>query len=143
MLERRTHWEKTAHGLLVGAILHVLYAGVDKSLAGVVTFLSDPTRPFERTLRAMLTTNHLGTAEAPRVHPVVASAAREVLNKSDNERSGVLSTAMSYLGLYRDPVVAAVTASSDWRVADLVDASHPVSPSTSSFRRLTSAAPAR
>jgi type IV secretion system protein VirD4 len=37
---------------------------------------------------------------------VVASAARELLNKSDNERSGVLSTAMSFLGLYRDPVVA-------------------------------------
>ena len=127
MLERRTHWEKTAHGLLVGAILHVLYAAADKSLAGVVTFLSDPARPFERTLRAMLTTNHLGTADAPGVHPVVASAAREVLNKSENERSGVLSTAMSYLGLYRDPVIAAVTASSDWRIADLVDATNPVS----------------
>lgn len=126
-LERRNHWEKTAHGLLVGAILHVLYAGADKSLGGVVTFLSDPTRPFERTLRAMMTTNHLGTEDAPRVHPVVASAAREVLNKSDNERSGVLSTAMSYLGLYRDPVVAAVTARSDWHIADLADAAHPVS----------------
>jgi type IV secretion system protein VirD4 len=127
MLERRTHWEKTAHGLLVGAILHVLYAAADKSLAGVATFLSDPARPFERTLRAMMTTNHLGTPDAPRVHPVVASAAREVLNKSENERSGVLSTAMSYLGLYRDPVIAAVTSSSDWRIADLVDAAHPVS----------------
>ena len=74
-----------------------------------------------------MTTNHLGSPEVPRVHPVVASAAREVLNKSENERSGVLSTAMSYLGLYRDPVIAAVTSSSDWRIADLVDATHPVS----------------
>jgi len=32
-----------------------------------------------------------------------------LLNKSDNERSGVLSTAMPFLGLYRDPVVADVT----------------------------------
>jgi type IV secretion system protein VirD4 len=46
----------------------------------------------------MMTTNHLGTPEAPLVHPVVASAARELLNKSENERSGVLSTAMSFLG---------------------------------------------
>jgi type IV secretion system protein VirD4 len=53
------------------------------------------------------------------VHPVVASAARELLNKSDNERSGVLSTAMSFLGLYRDPVVAQVTRRCDWRIADL------------------------
>jgi type IV secretion system protein VirD4 len=33
----------------------------------------------------------------------------KLLNKSENERSGVLSTAMSFLGLYRDPVVAKVT----------------------------------
>jgi type IV secretion system protein VirD4 len=75
----------------------------------------------------MMATNHLGTSEAPMVHPVVASAARELLNKSDNERSGVLSTAMSFLGLYRDPTVAATTAACDWRITDLMDAKHPVS----------------
>src|SRR6516165_10710924 len=115
-LERRNHWEKTSHSLLVGAILHVLYAEADKTLAGVANFLSDPRRPIATTLRAMMTTPHLG--DLP--HPVVASAARELLNKSENERSGVLSTAMSFLGLYRDPVVAKVTARCDWRIADLV-----------------------
>jgi type IV secretion system protein VirD4 len=126
-LERRNHWEKTSHSLLVGAILHILYAEEEKTLARVATFLSDPQRSFVATLRRMMETNHLGTAEAPRVHPVVASAAREVLNKSENERSGVLSTAMSFLGLYRDPTVAAVTSACDWRIADLVEADHPVS----------------
>jgi type IV secretion system protein VirD4 len=105
-LEKRNHWEKTSHALLVGAILHILYAGVDKTLAGVGAFLSDPKQPIESTLHAMMTTPHLGEAG---VHPVVASAARELLNKSANERSGVLSTAMSFLGLYRDPVLAQVT----------------------------------
>ncbi|ALR20925.1 conjugal transfer protein TraG [Sphingobium baderi] len=123
-LEKRNHWEKTSHALLVGAILHVLYAEPDKTLAGVANFLSDPGRPIETTLRAMMLTPHLGEAG---VHPVVASAARELLNKSDNERSGVLSTAMSFLGLYRDPVVAAVTRQCDWRIADLVSGPHPVS----------------
>jgi type IV secretion system protein VirD4 len=122
-LERRNHWEKTSHALLVGAILHVLYAGEDKTLRGVANFLSDPACPFEVTLHRMMTTKHLG--DAP--HPVVASAAREVLNKSDNERSGVLSTAMSFLGLYRDPTVAEVTSRCDWRIADLISAEHPVS----------------
>jgi type IV secretion system protein VirD4 len=121
-LERRNHWEKTSHSLLVGAILHVLYAERDKTLAGVANFLSEPKRPIEATLRAMMTTRHLG--DAP--HPVVASAARELLNKSENERSGVLSTAMSFLGLYRDPVVAKVTARCDWRIGDLVDDKRPV-----------------
>ena len=121
-LERRNHWEKTSHALLVGAILHVLYAGQDKTLAGVAAFLSDPKRPIETTLRAMMTTAHLGEAG---VHPVIASAARELLNKSDNERSGVLSTAMSFLGLYRDPVVAQVTRRCDWRIRDLVENDRP------------------
>ncbi|WP_186116292.1 conjugal transfer protein TraG [Burkholderia gladioli] len=122
-LERRNHWEKTSHALLVGAILHVLYAGEDKTLRGVANFLSDPACPFELTLHRMMTTKHLG--DVP--HPVVASAAREVLNKSDNERSGVLSTAMSFLGLYRDPTVAEVTSRCDWRIADLIASEHPVS----------------
>ena len=116
-LDKRNHWEKTSHSLLVGAILHVLYAEADKTLAGVAAFLSDPKRPIETTLQAMMTTPHLGQ-KGP--HPVVASAARELLNKSDNERSGVLSTAMSFLGLYRDPVVAEVTCRCDWRIADLI-----------------------
>jgi len=123
-LDKRNHWEKTSHSLLVGAILHVLYAEADKTLAGVANFLSDPKRPVEATLRAMMNTPHLGEAG---VHPVIASSARELLNKSDNERSGVLSTAMSFLGLYRDPVVAKVTARCDWRIADLVAAERPVS----------------
>ena len=126
-LERRSHWEKTSHSLLVGAILHILYAEEEKTLARVATFLSDPQRPFTATLRRMMTTNHLGTKEAPQVHPVVASAAREVLNKSENERSGVLSTAMSFLSLYRDPTVAEVTSACDWRIADLVEGEQPVS----------------
>ena len=125
--ERRDHWEKTAHALLVGAILHVLYAEADKTLCGVATFLADPSRTIERTLRLMQTTNHLGTANEPKTHPVIASIARELTNKSENERSGVVSTAMSFLGLYRDPVIAATTAHSDWRIADLMTAEHPVS----------------
>src|SRR3546814_7830456 len=32
---------------------------------------------------------------------------------------------MSYLGLYRDPVVAEVTGRSEWRISDLVDGAIP------------------
>jgi len=126
-LERRNHWEKTSHALLVGAILHVLYASEDKTLRGVANFLSDPACPFEVTLHRMMTTRHLPNEQGGTPHPVVASAAREVLNKSENERSGVLSTAMSFLGLYRDPTVAEVTSRCDWRIADLISAEHAVS----------------
>jgi type IV secretion system protein VirD4 len=122
-LERRNHWEKTSHALLVGAMLHVLYAEEEKTLARVATLLSDPARSFAETLDVMLKTKHLGSE----VHPVVASAARELLDKSENERSGVLSTAVSFLQLYRDPTIASVTSACDWRIEDLLRAKYPVS----------------
>jgi type IV secretion system protein VirD4 len=125
-LERRNHWEKTSHALLVGVILHVLYADKNKTLARVTEILADPSQSFEKTLRIMMATNHLGTRATPKVHPVVAATARELLNKSENERSGVLSTAVSFLGLYRDPTIARNTEACDWRIADLVAAEKPV-----------------
>ncbi|MEQ3650970.1 IncP-type conjugal transfer protein TraG [Hyphomonas sp.] len=126
-LERRSHWDKTAHSLLVGAVLHVLYTEDDKSLAGVATLLSDPARPIDDTLERMLEANHLGSRDRPLTHPVVAEAARELLNKSENEKSSVVSTAISFLGLYRDPVVQRATSGSDWRIEDLFRGESPAS----------------
>jgi type IV secretion system protein VirD4 len=123
------HWIKTGHSLLVGAILHILYAGKpeEKNLPGIVKFLSNPQQTLVETLREMLTYPHLegeGGERSP--HPVVAGAARDMLNKSENERSGVLSTAMSFLTLYRDPIVAKNICDSDFRILDLVDSDRPV-----------------
>jgi type IV secretion system protein VirD4 len=121
--ETKDHWQTTAHSLLTGAILHVLYAEPDKTLAGVAAFLSDPSRTGADALKRMLETNHLPSGP----HPAVAQAAREMLNKSENELSGVFSTAMSCLGLYRDPVIARNTAASDFRIADLMNGDAPAS----------------
>lgn len=126
-LERRNHWDKTAHTLLVGAILHVIYAGADKTLAGVASLLSDPDRSIDETLEEMMASNHLGTEDAPLTHSVVAEAARELLNKSENEKSSVVSTAVSFLALYRDPVIRNATSASDWSLADLLPGGDPVS----------------
>src|SRR5437867_587619 len=62
-LERRTHWEKTSHSLLVGVILHVLYVEEKKTLTRVTEILADPAQSFEKTLRIMMATNHLGTQQ--------------------------------------------------------------------------------
>jgi len=75
----------------------------------------------------MMTTNHLGSKKSPKVHPEVASIAREMLNKSENELSGVVSTAMSFLEIYRDPIIAKTTSACDWCIADLKHAERPVS----------------
>ncbi|MGE3476782.1 MAG: IncP-type conjugal transfer protein TraG [Rhodospirillaceae bacterium] len=125
--ENESHWRKTSHSLLVAMILHVLYAEKEKTLARVASLMSEPGHSFIKTLHRMMETNHLGTSEEPKVHPVVAETAQEVLNKCDNERSSVLSTAISFLGLYRDPLVAQATAASDWRIADLMYSQRPVS----------------
>src|SRR6202022_1221050 len=54
-------------------------------------------------------------------------SAKDMLNKAENEKSGVLSTAMSFLTLYRDPVVARNTEVSDFKIADLMNSERPVS----------------
>ncbi len=133
----RDHWDRTAHALLVGVILHVLYAEADKTLHGCANLLTNPARPVVKTLQEMITTQHdpeghqnwvdPGTAQLTTTHPVVASAARALLDKAPNERSGVLSTALSFLELYRDPIVAGNTERSDFTVEDLMNHERPVS----------------
>jgi len=112
------HWVKTGAALLTGTILHVLYAEPNKTLRGVAGVLSDPSAAMPETIQRMLSTEHdldgsmrwrSYRGEPIRTHPIVAESMRELLNKSENERSGVFSTAMSFLSLYRDPVVAANT----------------------------------
>jgi len=44
----RDHWDLTAHDLLVGVILHALYAERDKTLRGCLTILADPARRSRR-----------------------------------------------------------------------------------------------
>ena len=78
--EKRDHWKSSAHTLLVGAILHVLYAEKDKSLGAVARFLSNPETPIYDTFQKMLITKHLPSGP----HPLVAQYAREMMDKSVN-----------------------------------------------------------
>lgn len=57
----------------------------------------------------------------------VAQATQSFLNKAPNEASGVLSTALSFLALYRDPIVAENTSFSDFTIEDLVNSEKPMS----------------
>lgn len=130
------HWQKTGHALLVGCALHVLYAESDKTLAGVIGFLSNPSRSIQDSLNYMLNTDHdmegtrgwVDTEGNPTfTHPVVAATARDMLNKAEEEMSSVVSTAVSYLTLYRDPIVARNTNYSEFIISDLMNDDKPVS----------------
>lgn len=137
------HWAKTGHELMSAALLHILYVSeLTKrpqmgTLRGLVSFFCDPSMTIEQVAETMLNTEHDPkgthgwedpiTGRPTKVHPVVAESARSFLNKSENERSGVQSTAMSFLSLYRDPIVAMNTAVSEFRVNDLMNSDVPVS----------------
>jgi len=131
----KDHWQKSAQALLVGVGLHVLYSEDNKTLNGMIRFLSHPGRTVEQAMAFMLDTDH--DMEGPGwpnpdgspnyCHPVVAAAARAMLNTAAEEQSSVLSTAISYLTLYRDPIVSRNTAQSDFKIQDLMNDDKPVS----------------
>ncbi|MBU0682719.1 MAG: type IV secretory system conjugative DNA transfer family protein [Candidatus Omnitrophica bacterium] len=131
------HWRQSAHSLLTGVILHVLYARKDKTLRGVANLLSDPDRPLSEVLNSMLKTEHdpegirgwlhPATHKPTKTHPVVASVARELKNKAYDECSGIVSTAISFVSMYRDTIIAKNTEKSDFRVIDLIHNDVPVS----------------
>lgn len=121
------HWAKTGYSLIVGTILHCLYVehanGRIATILDVANCLADPESPTLATLQTMLDTEH----SDGKTHPTVASCAREMMNKSENELSGVVSTAMSFLSLYRDPIVAKNTSVSEFKISDLMNHDRPVS----------------
>jgi type IV secretion system protein VirD4 len=136
------HWEKTASSFMLGAITHLLYKfrmdrrGVP-GIADVLTELTRPGVPWRKVVELWQEYPHLGYGEitrpggekavAPIVHPVVAQEAQSILNKPDEEAGSVLSTVISNMGLFRDPVVARNTKKSSFRIRDLMNHEDPVS----------------
>lgn len=125
------HWRSTAHAFLTGLILHLQYMAAEKgavaSLPGVAEALSDPSRPISQLYDEMIANKHLvvrdgtGAVTGRESHDTVSRAARDMLNRAENERSSVLSTAMSFLSLYRDPLVARNVSRSDFKISDLMN----------------------
>ncbi len=122
-LRERSHWQLRAFELLVAAILWTLYVEEKKTLSRLGELLADPRRPVTHLLEEML----LRPIKDGAPHPVVASGARQLLDMAEAERSGVISTALGYLALYRDPVLARATEVSDFAIADIITGARPVS----------------
>ena len=123
----QTHWQKTSQALLVGVILHVLYKsereGTPATLSAVDSMLSDPDRDIRELWMEMAMQNYLDGKS----HPVIAASARDMLDRPEEEAGSVLSTAKSYLSLYRDPIVANNISTSDFTIRDLMHHDSPVS----------------
>jgi type IV secretion system protein VirD4 len=122
----RDHWDRAVSPTITSTILHILYSkpAHHHNMEAVAYYLADAERhSIKEALDEMRTTNHLGSAP----HPVIASMAQELLQKSPNDLSGVISTAMDYVGDYRDPLIAHLTRTSDFRIAELQFGPQPVS----------------
>lgn len=122
-----SHWQKTSQALLVGVILHVLLKakneGIPATLPHVDAIMSDPNQDIGQLWIEMTQYGHVNGKN----HSVVASSARDMIDRPEEEAGSVLSTAKSYLALYRDPIVAKNVSKSDFYIKDLMNHLHPVS----------------
>lgn len=134
------HWVATSYELLVGMLLHIAYGGGDaRSLPAVSRKLGDPSFSDIRQLFSVMKQykhdpdfrfGWTDTSNPPcptATHPAVLDMAVKMLNKEDKELSGVVSTAVTKLSLYTDPIVAANVERSDFSVRDLMHHERPVS----------------
>jgi type IV secretion system protein VirD4 len=120
-------WQTAASSLLVGVILDVLHTAPEgrKNFAEVRARLSR----MEDTAEAMRggwqsRDGRMTTLVTP--HPIAQEAANSYLAMEERTQSNVRATAESYLTLFADALVADNTATSTFRIADLVGLDHPV-----------------
>lgn len=136
------YFDKAGYEFLTAVALHVRYTSQKKgegegSLAACASFLGDPNWDSDKQMYTeMMQAAHdpegkMGWKDTfgkpTKTHPMIANAAKTMLNKEDKDRSGVLSTAKSLLSLYLDPIVANNTGRSDFLVRDLMTGQKPVS----------------
>lgn len=134
----RDHWDRTAHALLTGLILYAHHtyrqSPQDCTLRQCASLLSqaasqaESSNPKEKgrntVLEALRDAHHLGRG---RSHPIIVEIMNAMIAKAPNEQSGVISTALSFLDLYRETLVADNTCTSDFRIEDLLHHEKPVS----------------
>ncbi|MBO1272877.1 type IV secretory system conjugative DNA transfer family protein [Shewanella sp. 4t3-1-2LB] len=121
------HWQKTAFSLMCGLVVHVIYKslaeGKTATLPAIDAILSEPNRDISKLWIEMVTYPHVDGAP----HPLASAAGQDMIDRPEEEAGSVLSTAKSYLMLYRDPVVAATVSKSEFKIKDLMHHVDPVS----------------
>lgn len=116
------HWVKTAYSLLTGCILYLIndkekQENGQVSLSYLDKMLSDPELPLQNLWEAMSKSDN----------QVARQVGQDMLDKPEKEAGSIVSTAKSELALYRDPIVAKNTNTSDFYVYDIMNSDTPVS----------------
>lgn len=144
--KEQTYWEKEASTFLIGIALHVLYQkkyeeGRVASFGDIVDFLTSVDKPLDDKLLEIKDYKHMknsalfekiyepeqlkGIEEG--THPLVARTIAQILNKAGEERAGVISTALSFLNIFKDPVIRKNTRETNIKIWDLMNYKVPVS----------------
>ncbi|MCB1753888.1 MAG: type IV secretory system conjugative DNA transfer family protein [Gammaproteobacteria bacterium] len=121
------HWVKSARTLVTGVSLFCLHEAWNKGEpvgpGDILATLSDPERDPRQLFEDMMN-NRLGPAGG--VHSAIASFGAEMQAKEARELSGIISTAVTSLAIFRDPILAEATSRSDFTISDLVSNERPV-----------------
>lgn len=140
----RDHWITQASALLVAIILHVCYEKSKKgevaSLGHVMDFFNDPSKPILDRILELMTFQHSDNLEFfssiydssqnagvnPGTHPIVSRTAAEIINKDPRESSGIISSCITAITLYKDPIIRKNTTNVDFKIYDLMNDKVPV-----------------
>ena len=139
------HWTKAAFAFFSGIILHcciTVRANKNRcaTLNDLVLMMSAEDKDIKELLQEMMSESHeelfkeiarkenltIDERVGPACHVFIASSAKEMDSKAENEASGVLSSALVNMALYRDPIVDLNTRSSDFHIHDLMNRDNPV-----------------
>lgn len=127
------HWAGSAHSLLTGLVIHLLYKAREAGdptpcLFDIGYALSNPEQTPAQLWDEMIANRHQRDENGrATVYPVVAQTGSDLKHLPDEERGSVLSTTKRFLSIYRDPLVHANIKRSDFLAADLANADSPVS----------------
>lgn len=134
-------WDRSAKNVLVGVILHVLYS--EPPARKTLAVVREKLRNLDAASKEMKATQHRLSPQsgAPETHPEVLHAVESFLAGEARMQAGVKATAESFFGLFADEIVAKNTATSDFRIGDLMCGDQPVTlylqPPPSDAMRLT------
>ncbi len=127
----KDYFEKAGYSFLVGICLHMLVLGESStSLTDVIGFITRDRDDVKEMFVEILDADHaqllrergIPSEVAQYMKVAIHSSAAECMAKAERELSGVISSAMANLSLYRDPIVASNTSVSDFAISDLMHA---------------------
>lgn len=142
--ESKNHWITQATSLLVAIILHTCYEKAAKgevaTLGHVMDFFNDPSKPILARILDLIKFQHSQDSEFfyslydseqmkginEGTHPIVARTAAEIINKDPKESSGIISSCITAINLYKDPVLRKNTTKVDFKITDLMNDKTPV-----------------